>query len=165
MLLSQSRSQSPEHSAAMAGPRPMGVVLVREWCATVDQGGTGNLMTSRDELKRAVCEVIDHNGNEIIELGERILHHPETGFNEDKTAALVAERMRTLGLEPQENRARPCYLSSLRGLIEPRNCSTRRQSKSSCNAPLSASPVGSAITAHAIPHKVLTFNPELPRVS
>ena len=58
-------------------------------------------MTSKDELKRAVCDAIDRNGNEIIELGERILHHPETGFNEDKTAALVAERMRTLGLEPK----------------------------------------------------------------
>ena len=58
-------------------------------------------MTGKDELKRAVCEAIDRNGNEIIELGERILHRPETGFNEDKTAALIAERMRTLDLEPQ----------------------------------------------------------------
>jgi hypothetical protein len=58
-------------------------------------------MTDKDELKRAVCEAIDRHGNEIIELGETILHHPETGFNEVKTAALVAERMRALCLEPQ----------------------------------------------------------------
>jgi amidohydrolase len=58
-------------------------------------------MTSKDELKRAVCEAIERNGNEIIELGERILHHPETGFNENRTAELVAEQMRILGLEPQ----------------------------------------------------------------
>ena len=45
---------------------------------------------TRDELKRAVCEAIDRQGNAIIELGERILHHPETGFNETRTAALVA---------------------------------------------------------------------------
>jgi amidohydrolase len=58
-------------------------------------------MTSKDELKQAVCEAIERHGNEIIELGETILHHPETGFNERKTAALVAERMRGLGLNPQ----------------------------------------------------------------
>ena len=52
-------------------------------------------MTSKDELKRAVCEAISRHGNEIIEIGERILHHPETGFNESETAAVVAERMRT----------------------------------------------------------------------
>jgi metal-dependent amidase/aminoacylase/carboxypeptidase family protein len=58
-------------------------------------------MTGKDELKRAVCDAIDRHGDEIIELGETILHHPETGFNEVKTAALIAERMRALGLEPQ----------------------------------------------------------------
>jgi amidohydrolase len=58
-------------------------------------------MTGRDELKRAVCEAIDRHGNEIIELGEKILHHPETGFNERQTAALVAERLAALGLLPE----------------------------------------------------------------
>jgi amidohydrolase len=58
-------------------------------------------MTGKDELKRAVCEAIDRHGNEIIELGETILHHPETGFNERRTAALVAERLAGLGLVPE----------------------------------------------------------------
>src|SRR5436309_11961017 len=58
-------------------------------------------MTSKDELKRAVCEAIDRHGNEIIELGETILHHPETGFNEGKTAAAVADKMRQIGLSPE----------------------------------------------------------------
>ena len=58
-------------------------------------------MTAKDELKRAVCAAIDRQGNEIIELGEQILHHPETGFNEGRTAALVADRLRGLGLAPQ----------------------------------------------------------------
>src|ERR1700732_3100408 len=58
-------------------------------------------MTSKDELKQRVCEAIDRHGNEIIELGERILHHPETGFNEQKTAALVADKMRQIGLSPK----------------------------------------------------------------
>ena len=58
-------------------------------------------MTSKDELKQRVCEAIDRHGNEIIELGETILHHPETGFNEQKTAALVADKMRQIGLMPR----------------------------------------------------------------
>ena len=58
-------------------------------------------MATRDELKQAVCEAIDRHGNEIIAIGEEILHHPETGFNELKTAALVADHMRELGLNPQ----------------------------------------------------------------
>lgn len=57
-------------------------------------------MTGKDELKAAVCAAIDRHGNEIIALGDEIMRHPETGFNEGRTAALVAERMLALGLEP-----------------------------------------------------------------
>ncbi len=57
-------------------------------------------MSSRDQLKRAVCETIDRRADTIIDLGETILRHPETGFNEVRTAALVAERMNALGLAP-----------------------------------------------------------------
>src|SRR5436853_7001673 len=60
--------------------------------------GTGE--PTKEDLKQAVCEAIDRHGNEIIELGETILHHPETGFNETKTSALVAERMAAIGLSP-----------------------------------------------------------------
>ena len=58
-------------------------------------------MVSKDELKRAVCEAIDRRADAIIDLGETILRHPETGFNEAKTAALVARQMATLGLRPR----------------------------------------------------------------
>jgi len=58
-------------------------------------------MSSKEELKRAVCETIDRHANAIIDLGETILRHPETGFNEVKTAALVGERMNSLGLKPR----------------------------------------------------------------
>jgi amidohydrolase len=74
----------------------------------------GDAMSSKDELKRAVCEAIDRNGNQIIEIGERILHHPETGFNESTTAAVVAEQMRTLGLDPQTGLA----LTGVRGRLK-----------------------------------------------
>ena len=58
-------------------------------------------MSSKDELKRAVCEAIDRHADTIIDLGETILRNPETGFNELKTAALVAQHMSALGLEPR----------------------------------------------------------------
>ena len=58
-------------------------------------------MSSKDDLKRAVCEAIDRHADTIIEFGETILHHPETGFNEVKTTALVARQMATLGLSPR----------------------------------------------------------------
>jgi amidohydrolase len=58
-------------------------------------------MSDKDELKRAVCEAIDHHAEAIIGLGEAILRHPETGFNEAKTAALVIDQMTALGLAPR----------------------------------------------------------------
>jgi amidohydrolase len=58
-------------------------------------------MSSKDELKRTVCEAIDRHADAIIDLGETILRNPETGFNEVKTAALVAQRMGALGLGPR----------------------------------------------------------------
>ncbi|HUC72405.1 MAG TPA: amidohydrolase [Stellaceae bacterium] len=58
-------------------------------------------MATKDELKRAVCEAIDRHADTIIDLGETILRHPETGFNETRTAALVADRMSALGLAPR----------------------------------------------------------------
>ena len=58
-------------------------------------------MSSKDDLKRAVCAAIDRHADTIIDLGETILRSPETGFNEVKTAALVAQRMTSLGLAPR----------------------------------------------------------------
>src|SRR5712691_6804255 len=70
---------------------------------------------NKENLKQAVCEAIDRHGNEIIELGERILHHPETGFNETRTSALVAERMGALGLMPQTGLALTGVKGRIRG--------------------------------------------------
>ena len=58
-------------------------------------------MSSKEELKRLVCEAVDRHADAIIDLGETILRNPETGFNEAKTAALVAQRMSALGLVPR----------------------------------------------------------------
>jgi amidohydrolase len=72
-------------------------------------------MTGKDEQKRLACEAIDRRGEAIIGLGEAILRHPETGFNEVKTAALVAERMGALGLEPRTGLALTGVKGRLRG--------------------------------------------------
>ena len=75
----------------------------------------GNSGLTKQDLKKAVCEAIDRHGNEIIELGEAILHHPETGFNEQKTAALVAARMAALGLAPETKLALTGVKGRLKG--------------------------------------------------
>src|SRR5437667_149267 len=71
-------------------------------------------MTSKHELKRAVCGAIDRHAGAIIDLGETILRNPETGFNEVKTAALVAHHMAALGLAPRTGLA----LTGVKGRLE-----------------------------------------------
>ena len=62
-------------------------------------------MTSREDLKAEACRVIDARRQEIVDLGETILRNPETGFNEDKTADLIAARLQGLGVEPERGLA------------------------------------------------------------
>ena len=96
--------------------------------------GTGE--RTKEDLKQAVCEAIDRHGNEIIELGERILHHTETGFNETCTSALVAERMRALGLEPETGLA----LTGVKGRIRGAQRSGRAPPRRGTRAPSGAAP-------------------------
>jgi amidohydrolase len=60
---------------------------------------------TRDELKRRVWEAIDRRADEIVGIGERIGGHPELGFKEFKTARLVEETLRKLGLAPRSGLA------------------------------------------------------------
>ena len=48
-------------------------------------------MTSSEELKKRAGEAIDKRAEELYEIGDAILHRPELGFKEFKTAALVEE--------------------------------------------------------------------------
>jgi len=52
-------------------------------------------------LKAGVAAAIDENAERIIGIGEAILRAPETGFQEVRTAARVAEVLGALGLAPQ----------------------------------------------------------------
>ncbi len=56
---------------------------------------------SRDDLKKKVCDAIEKRADEIHELGEDILRHPELGFKETRTAGRVADKFRALGLSVQ----------------------------------------------------------------
>ena len=54
----------------------------------------------KDQLKRRLYEAIDKRADEIIGVAEQIWKHPELGFKETKTAALVEGQFRRLGLTP-----------------------------------------------------------------
>ena len=56
---------------------------------------------TRDELKQRVDEAIERHADEIIEVGETIRRHPELGFKESRTAALVESKLLKLGLTPR----------------------------------------------------------------
>ena len=47
---------------------------------------------TKDELKAHVFQAIDRRREEIIGIGEEIRRHPELGFKEVKTAAVVERR-------------------------------------------------------------------------
>src|SRR5712692_4041115 len=60
----------------------------------------GEPMT-REELKHRVDEAIERHADEIVAVGEAIRRHPELGFKELRTSALVETKFRQLGLAPR----------------------------------------------------------------
>lgn len=58
-----------------------------------------------EKLKRLACQVIDAEQGQIIEIGETIWRHPETGFKEIKTGKIVVDNFKSLGLPCIENLA------------------------------------------------------------
>ena len=55
-------------------------------------------MPSRDDLKRSVSDEIDRRGEELIRVAKTILDHPEPGFREIKTAAVVDKVLGNMGV-------------------------------------------------------------------
>jgi amidohydrolase len=55
-------------------------------------------MPTKEDLKKKAIEAIEKRSKEITEIGETILRNPELGYKEVKTAALVEEKFRSLGL-------------------------------------------------------------------
>src|SRR3989454_8937343 len=60
---------------------------------------------TRDEVKQRVGEAIERHADAIVAVGEAIRRHPELGFKESRTAALVEAKFRELGLAPRSGLA------------------------------------------------------------
>ena len=58
-------------------------------------------MKSAGELKKEVIAGVDRNREEILRLADTLLHNPETGYKEFKTAELVKNELVKLGLKPR----------------------------------------------------------------
>src|SRR5579859_7191949 len=69
----------------------------------------------RPPLKAALAGVLDRNREELTRFGEDIFDHAELGFREERTATLVADRLRGLGLAPQAGLARTGVKARLKG--------------------------------------------------
>jgi amidohydrolase len=74
-------------------------------------------MFSKDELKRLVCEEIDNNANELINIAKVVLENPEPGYREEKTSRLVVEQFKALGISNKSGLA----LTGVKGVIKGAN--------------------------------------------
>src|SRR5512134_2338566 len=78
------------------------VFTCTRFCSCLDR--KGNVMNT-EALKQKVCESIDRRRDEMIGVAQRMLKHPELGFREVKTAALVKAELQKLGLPVREGLA------------------------------------------------------------
>src|SRR5919201_4142440 len=69
----------------------------------------------RAELKAALAGSLDRARDELAQFGEDIFSHAELGFREERTANLVVEKLRHLGLRPLEGLALTGEKARLRG--------------------------------------------------
>ena len=72
-------------------------------------------MATKDEWKKRVIEAIEKRAAELMGIGETLLHIPEMGFKEVKTAAFVEERFRDLGLAYRKGLALTGVVAELPG--------------------------------------------------
>ncbi len=70
---------------------------------------------THDELKRMMSEEIDRRGDELIQVSKSIGDHPEAGFRERRTAAVVSEWFRGLGIPYRDELAITGVKAELRG--------------------------------------------------
>jgi amidohydrolase len=79
------------------------------------RGEEEGLTMDKEELKRVVCEQIDRLKDDMIGAAKTMLRHPELGFKEVKTAALVKDTLKRLGLPIREGLAITGVEGMLRG--------------------------------------------------
>jgi amidohydrolase len=66
-------------------------------------------------LKASLAAVLDRGAADLARLGEDIFDHAELGFREERTARLIADRLRELGLSPQVGLALTGVKARLKG--------------------------------------------------
>ena len=71
-------------------------------------------MLTVEELKRRACETIEKRKKEIIGVAQQALSHPEAGFREHRTAALVGQKFNELQIPHETGLA----LTGLKGRIQ-----------------------------------------------
>jgi amidohydrolase len=76
------------------------------------------MMPDREAVRQSVCETIDRNADRIIALGEAIRRQPELGFKEFRTAKVVEDTLRQIGLQPKSGLAITGVRAAARGAKE-----------------------------------------------
>jgi amidohydrolase len=71
-------------------------------------------MTTREQLKRLVCEEIDRHAERITAIGDAIMADPELGYREFKTAARVARTMAEFDITPETGLG----LTGVKGMLD-----------------------------------------------
>ncbi len=72
-------------------------------------------VVDRTSVKSAISAALDRVQGELAAFGDDVFSHAELGFREERTAARVAEQLRTCGLEVQEGLALTGVKARLRG--------------------------------------------------
>ena len=67
-----------------------------------------------EELKTLANSEIDRRGNEAIGIAKDILSYPEPGFREHRTARVVGDKLKALGVPVEEN----IGITGLRGIVD-----------------------------------------------
>jgi amidohydrolase len=78
-------------------------------------GFPGEAMSEIDRLKSDIDELVP----DMVALRRDLHEHPELAFEEVRTSGIVAQRLRTLGLEVQTNVAKTGVVALLRGASQP----------------------------------------------
>src|SRR5438128_6121987 len=75
----------------------------------------GGSMSQSDHLKSDIDELVP----DMVAMRRDLHEHPELAFEEVRTSGIVAQRLRTLGLEVQTNVAKTGVVAMLRGTNKP----------------------------------------------
>src|SRR6185503_13025994 len=70
---------------------------------------------TRPEMKTLARTLAEDTVKQLVAVRRDLHQHPETAFEEVRTAGVVAERLRKLGLEPRTGVAKTGVIATVRG--------------------------------------------------